>query len=351
MATLLPPTTHLPCSFLSADADWLQCRAFVEAELSGRFYNHTAVALHDWQTYAQLAALAGERLGLQVEPPDLPGLVVDPGEPLHLCAERRWNNMCPLALEGVLLGVLWTPPSQSRNSVSALRGDREPLLKSTQSLTCVTSQMRLLQVGCNCLLPEPLSSRVYRAQPSLITPSPPATQQCLFGGNAPGMQATSIAPAGLDLLEIMRQLPAFVAGYAYSLVNQTFIQRAAADIGTKHLMTLGLTHVVNGLRKHGIRLADAVVNAAYHLLARHFVVLSQASQSRASCAANIEGHASSVTPGGVHDDFGREPVSMCPCRIRQELPQDALCWTLCVGVQPGCDSPGGGLCSGCSRIR
>ena len=65
----------------------------MEAELSGRFYNHTAVALHDWQTYAQLAALAGERLGLQLEPPDLPGLVVDPGEPPHLSAERRWNSL------------------------------------------------------------------------------------------------------------------------------------------------------------------------------------------------------------------------------------------------------------------
>ena len=92
------------------------------------------------------------------------------------------------------------------------------------------------------------------------------------------MQLTWIIPAGLDLLEIMRQLPAFVAGYAYSLVDQTFIQRAAADIGTKHLMTLGLTHVVNALRKHGTRLADAVVNSACHLLARHFAVLSQASR-------------------------------------------------------------------------
>ena len=55
------------------------CRKFVEEELSRRFYNHTAVALHDWQTYSQLAALAKDRLGLTVQRPDLPGLVLDPG--------------------------------------------------------------------------------------------------------------------------------------------------------------------------------------------------------------------------------------------------------------------------------
>ena len=58
---------------------WVGCRKFVERELTARFYKHTAVALHDWQTYAQLAALARDRLSLEVEVPDLPGLVVDPG--------------------------------------------------------------------------------------------------------------------------------------------------------------------------------------------------------------------------------------------------------------------------------
>ena len=58
---------------------WVGCRKFVERELTTRFYKHTAVALHDWQTYAQLAALARDRLSLEVEVPDLPGLVVDPG--------------------------------------------------------------------------------------------------------------------------------------------------------------------------------------------------------------------------------------------------------------------------------
>ncbi len=52
----------------------------MERELTSRFYKHTAVALHNWQTYAQLAALARDRLSLNVDVPDLPGLVIDPGE-------------------------------------------------------------------------------------------------------------------------------------------------------------------------------------------------------------------------------------------------------------------------------
>ena len=55
------------------------CRQVVEQELSKRLYNHTAVALHDWHTYSQLALLARNSLGLQVGLPELPGSVIDPG--------------------------------------------------------------------------------------------------------------------------------------------------------------------------------------------------------------------------------------------------------------------------------
>lgn len=51
----------------------------MELELSKRFYNHTAVALHDWHTYSQLALLAKNSLGIQVAVPELPGSVIDPG--------------------------------------------------------------------------------------------------------------------------------------------------------------------------------------------------------------------------------------------------------------------------------
>lgn len=67
-----------------------------------------------------------------------------------------------------------------------------------------------------------------------------------------------------------------MSGYAYSLVNHTFIQRVEADMGTKHLMTLGLPQAVHALRRHGAGMSSHVVNAVYQQLACHFSVLSQA---------------------------------------------------------------------------
>lgn len=73
----------------------------------------------------------------------------------------------------------------------------------------------------------------------------------------------------------MEELPAFVAGYAYSFVTNSFVQRADAKLGTKHLMTLGVKHLENSLRKHGGGLASAVAIAATQLLSREVALLSQ----------------------------------------------------------------------------
>lgn len=82
--------------------------------------------------------------------------------------------------------------------------------------------------------------------------------------------------AGLDLVEVMEELPAFVAGYAYSFVSNSFVQRADSRLGTKHLMTLSVHHIVNSLRKHGLGLAGAAFEAVTQLLAREVAVLLQA---------------------------------------------------------------------------
>ena len=61
-------------------------RAIVEQELTRRLYNHTAVALHDWQASVRMAALAKQRLDLDIRAPDLPGSDIDPGcAPHSLC--------------------------------------------------------------------------------------------------------------------------------------------------------------------------------------------------------------------------------------------------------------------------
>ena len=51
----------------------------MEAQLSLGFHGYTAVALHDWQTYNEMAALAHMTYGLNIQPPRLPGTRLDQG--------------------------------------------------------------------------------------------------------------------------------------------------------------------------------------------------------------------------------------------------------------------------------
>ena len=41
---------------------------------------------------------------------------------------------------------------------------------------------------------------------------------------------SDVSIAGLDLVEVIRELPAFTAGYAYCLVTNTFLQRADGEV-------------------------------------------------------------------------------------------------------------------------
>ena len=81
--------------------------------------------------------------------------------------------------------------------------------------------------------------------------------------------------AGLDLVEVREELSSFAAGYAYSFVGQTFIQRADSQIVTKHLMTLNISHILVALRKHGSSFAEAVVDSIFKLLTKQTLLLSQ----------------------------------------------------------------------------
>lgn len=106
------PSMHLFTKYQALCNKQGLCRRFVELELSRRFYNHTAVALHDWHTYSQLALLARSSLGLQVAVPQLPGTVLDPGglqpgSKKYSCleAKAKYHNSHPLlAIPSRLLG-------------------------------------------------------------------------------------------------------------------------------------------------------------------------------------------------------------------------------------------------------
>ena len=133
----------------------ISLKAEVEAYLARTFYNLCAVALADWPKYADMAAVARDKLGLDIQPPALPAHTLD-----H----------------------------------------------------------------------------------------------------------------GLDLLEIMRNLPAFVARYRYHLNTQTFVERMSKS---RHLNTLGISHVANSIRAHGTGIMNTTVNFTYQFLRKKFYVFSQ----------------------------------------------------------------------------
>jgi len=88
------------------------------------------------------------------------------------------------------------------------------------------------------------------------------------------------AAAGLDLLDVLRDMPQFAAGYAYALPGGEFLERAGAAAAARHHNTLGPAGAAAALATHGLALADAVVAAAYRFLARQLAVLSQARPRR-----------------------------------------------------------------------
>uniref|UniRef100_A0A8W8LM57 WASH complex subunit 7 central domain-containing protein n=1 Tax=Magallana gigas TaxID=29159 RepID=A0A8W8LM57_MAGGI len=53
---------------------------------------------------------------------------------------------------------------------------------------------------------------------------------------------------GLDVLEIMRNIPVFVSRYMYNINNQIFVERSSNN---KHLNTINIRHIANSIRTHG----------------------------------------------------------------------------------------------------
>lgn len=77
---------------------------------------------------------------------------------------------------------------------------------------------------------------------------------------------------GADILEIMRNIASFVTVYAYNLNNQVFVERVS---NSKHLNTIGIRHVANSLRTHGIGIMNTTVNYTYQFLRKKFNFFSQ----------------------------------------------------------------------------
>lgn len=68
---------------------------------------------------------------------------------------------------------------------------------------------------------------------------------------------------GLDVLEVMRQLPQFVGAYRYNLHNQIFIEARSEN---KTLHSFGVQHIANSIRQHGPGIMATSVSVTYQLL-------------------------------------------------------------------------------------
>nr|CAH7757147.1 unnamed protein product [Callosobruchus chinensis] len=77
---------------------------------------------------------------------------------------------------------------------------------------------------------------------------------------------------GLDVLEIMRNINIFVSKYNYNLNSQVFIEKASNN---KHLNSIGISHVANSIRTHGVGIMNTTVNFVYQYLRNQFHIFSQ----------------------------------------------------------------------------
>merc|ERR1719367_2086064 len=77
---------------------------------------------------------------------------------------------------------------------------------------------------------------------------------------------------GLDVLEMMRNIQVFTAGYNYNMNSQVFVEQTSNN---KHLNTISIRHIANSIRTHGSGIINTTVNFTYQFLRKKFVVFSQ----------------------------------------------------------------------------
>ena len=77
---------------------------------------------------------------------------------------------------------------------------------------------------------------------------------------------------GLDVLEMMRNIQVFTAGYNYNMNSQVFVEQTS---NSKHLNTITIRHVANSIRTHGSGIINTTVNFTYQFLRKKFAVFSQ----------------------------------------------------------------------------
>lgn len=81
---------------------------------------------------------------------------------------------------------------------------------------------------------------------------------------------------GMDLLEIMHNIDAFVTQYSYNMNMQQFIEfRPSLTASTKHLNVLTIASIASSVQQHGLGVLSTTVNYTYQHLAEQFNAFSR----------------------------------------------------------------------------
>lgn len=81
---------------------------------------------------------------------------------------------------------------------------------------------------------------------------------------------------GMDLLEVMHNIDAFVTQYSYNMNMQQFIEfRPSTTASTKHLNVLTIASIAASVQLHGLGVVSTTVNYTYQHLAEQFNAFSR----------------------------------------------------------------------------
>jgi len=90
----------------------------------------------------------------------------------------------------------------------------------------------------------------------------------VLDGHIPG----AMMQQEIDVLEIIRNIPAFSQIYNYDLNSQVFVQRSE---DSHHISIVGIPHIFSSYRCHGIGIMNTTVNSTYRFLRLEFNVFSK----------------------------------------------------------------------------
>ncbi|XXG67338.1 hypothetical protein AAC387_Pa06g0709 [Persea americana] len=80
---------------------------------------------------------------------------------------------------------------------------------------------------------------------------------------------------GIDIHEIIQNLPKFAVGYLYNMYNQVFIEKVSNVQGKKNLRVFGVEHVTSSVASHGQGIISVAISSFFRFLTEKTAFLSE----------------------------------------------------------------------------